>query len=42
MAVYNYGLKVVFLSADEKLSEGLCYATKDILTWFLTDRITES
>ena len=42
MAVYNSGLKVVFLSADEKLSEGLCYATKDILTWFLTDRITES
>ena len=42
MAVYNNGLKVVFLSADEKLSEGLCYATKDILTWFLTDRITES
>ena len=42
MAVYNYGLKVVFLSADEKLSEGLCYATKDILTWFLSDRITES
>ena len=42
MAVYNNGLKVVFLSADEKLSEGLCYATKDILTWFLSDRITES
>ena len=42
MAVYNFGLKVVFLSADEKLSEGLCYATKDILTWFLSDRITES
>ena len=42
MAVYNHRLKVVFLSADEKLSEGLCYATKDILTWFLTDRITES
>lgn len=42
MAVYNYGLKVVFLSADEKLSEGLCFATKDILTWFLSDRITES
>ena len=42
MAIYNFGLKVVFLSADEKLSEGLCYATKDILTWFLSDRITES
>ena len=42
IAVYNFGLKVVFLSADEKLSEGLCYATKDILTWFLSDRITES
>ena len=42
MAVYNNGLKVVFLSADEKLSEGLCYATKDILNWFLTDRIAES
>ena len=42
IAVYNNRLKVVFLSADEKLSEGLCYATKDILTWFLSDRITES
>lgn len=42
IAVYNFGLKVIFLSADEKLSDGLCYATPDILTWFLRDRITES
>ena len=42
IAIYNHGLKVVFLSADEKLSEGLCYATQDILTWFLRDRISES
>lgn len=42
IAVYNFGLKVIFLSADEKLSDGLCYATQDILTWFLRDRITES
>ena len=42
IAVYNSGLKVIFLSADEKLSDGLCYATQDILKWFLRDRITES
>ena len=42
IAVYNFGLKVIFLSADEKLSDGLCYTTQDILTWFLRDRITES
>ena len=42
IAIYNHGLEVVFLSADEKLSEGLCYATQDILTWFLRDRISES
>lgn len=41
IAVYNFGLKVVFLSTDEKLSEGLCYTTKDILTWFLRERISE-
>lgn len=42
IAVYNFGLKVVFLSAEEKLSEGLCYATQDILTSFLRHRIIES
>ena len=42
IAIYNHGLEVVLLSADEKLSEGLCYATQDILTWFLRDRISES
>ena len=42
IAIYNFGLKVIFLSADEKLSDGLCYVTQDILTCFLRDRITEN
>ena len=41
IAVYNHRLKVTFLSANEKLSEGLCHTSQDILAWFLRDRISE-
>lgn len=39
--MFNFNCKLLFLSANSKLSEGLCFATNEIMSWFLTDRVHE-
>lgn len=37
--IFNFDCKLSFLSANAKLSEGLCLATSEIMGWFLNDRL---
>jgi len=39
--IFNFDCKLSFLSANAKLSEGLCFATNEIMSWFLNDRLAE-
>jgi hypothetical protein len=39
--IFNFDCKLSFLSANAKLSEGLCFATSEIMGWFLNDRLVE-
>lgn len=39
--IFNFDCKLSFLSANAKLSEGLCFATHEIMGRFLNDRISE-
>ena len=40
--IFNFECKLSFLSANAKLSEGISFATNEIMSWFLNDRLTES